>query len=910
MPAKTFVDEVARSWEEEGLFARDLNGQLIRAEEATVKEYTQFVTVSIDGEQISVPRATPATDSQGNIIFLDASGRTQPRKTTILDARNELQKKHWKQPRPESGHAAPAKEPCEHLIPTVCHLAHMRPAGVCRVCSVAVAKRDDSGRISVQDKLSPACVQPVQPGMLVYTLDCPIDEMDIADAKERDIARGARQRVRTNVRTLLELLASDHLPQEQPAVASRSELNDLERLVDRLQQKGLNINRTRLSPRKPLGYAVDKSSPLIEVDHNSCILCDRCVRSCSDIKENFVIGRSGKGYTARIAFDLNDAMGKSSCVECGECALSCPTNALTFTKPPEEPQWWLEQVGGVNSITGERYRGIPGKSAVTPESLEGHRYLGKLSYRQRQWFQHSIVRWKLKAGDELCIKGEYGFTAYLLENGRFEGWRNDPRYIQPETAAKPGVLSGIWSMLGLSGASAARPKNAELGPPDFECGADEVILGEMTLISHKERGATLRAKTDAEVYEIRRNVLYALQRHPDVREELDQVYRGRALRDVLEFVPDRVGRNVTNRIFAELNPSQLDACRVFLDQACREFVTPGGKRKVDLIRVEPGQIICRQDELAEDFFMIRLGNVKVTQTIAGEERVVNYFRSKHSFGEIACIAGWDWLARDLPQLAGANRRTATCAALDDVELVRIDKQAFRDLLLHVEALRNLVLERAQHLRARGSQPVAKTPVPVTAAVRSTMTAPAGYQQPAAETAALPSSNTPILREFTEQGLYNAQRLLVLDLEACTRCDECTKACSDTHDGVTRLIREGLRFDKWLVASSCRSCTDPYCLVGCPVDAIHRNGERLEIQIENHCIGCGLCAKNCPYGNINMHEQHSRKASVSQKATTCDLCHDIVGPHGTVSCVYACPHNAAFRMSGPQLLARIEGYRPV
>ena len=111
---------------------------------------------------------------------------------------------------------------------------------------------------------------------------------------------------------------------------------------------------------------------------------------------------------------------------------------------------------------------------------------------------------------------------------------------------------------------------------------------------------------------------------------------------------------------------------------------------------------------------------------------------------------------------------------------------------------------------------------------------------------------------------NAQRLLVLDLEACTRCDECTKACSDTHDGITRLIRDGLRIDKWLVASSCRSCSDPYCLVGCPVDAIHRDGQGKQIQIESHCIGCGLCANNCPYGNINMHPRPKGRRAAAHR----------------------------------------------
>ncbi len=97
----------------------------------------------------------------------------------------------------------------------------------------------------------------------------------------------------------------------------------------------------------------------------------------------------------------------------------------------------------------------------------------------------------------------------------------------------------------------------------------------------------------------------------------------------------------------------------------------------------------------------------------------------------------------------------------------------------------------------------------------------------------------------------AQSLLVLDLEKCTRCDQCVRACADAHDGVTRLIREGLRFDKYLVATSCRQCRDPLCMVGCPVGSIRRRNS-LEVIIEDWCVGCGLCVRNCPYGNINLH----------------------------------------------------------
>src|SRR5205814_655301 len=73
------------------------------------------------------------------------------------------------------------------------------------------------------------------------------------------------------------------------------------------------------------------SSLSIAVDHDSCILCDRCIRGCDEVRNNFVLGRMGKGYAADIAFDLNSPMGDSTCISCGECMVSCPTGALTNT---------------------------------------------------------------------------------------------------------------------------------------------------------------------------------------------------------------------------------------------------------------------------------------------------------------------------------------------------------------------------------------------------------------------------------------------------------------------------------------------------------------------------------------------------------------------------------------------------
>jgi ferredoxin len=113
-------------------------------------------------------------------------------------------------------------------------------------------------------------------------------------------------------------------------------------------------------------------------------------------------------------------MGDSSCVECGECMLSCPTTALTFREPVEKSDWFLEQIGGQNPVTGERHAGLPGKSPVTPPEMDENELLRTLPWRYREWNQYSVVRWRLKPGQELCKAGDYGATAFLLQSGAFE----------------------------------------------------------------------------------------------------------------------------------------------------------------------------------------------------------------------------------------------------------------------------------------------------------------------------------------------------------------------------------------------------------------------------------------------------------------------------------------------------------
>ena len=102
-----------------------------------------------------------------------------------------------------------------------------------------------------------------------------------------------------------------------------------------------------------------------------------------------------------------------------------------------------------------------------------------------------------------------------------------------------------------------------------------------------------------------------------------------------------------------------------------------------------------------------------------------------------------------------------------------------------------------------------------------------------------------------------RKLMLIDLQRCTRCNDCVRACAELQDdGIPRLALAGPRAGGYLVPTSCRDCADPVCLTGCPVGAIHRGhqghrGAGGNIVIESWCIGCGLCAAQCPSASIEV-----------------------------------------------------------
>jgi Fe-S-cluster-containing dehydrogenase component len=116
-------------------------------------------------------------------------------------------------------------------------------------------------------------------------------------------------------------------------------------------------------------------------------------------------------------------------------------------------------------------------------------------------------------------------------------------------------------------------------------------------------------------------------------------------------------------------------------------------------------------------------------------------------------------------------------------------------------------------------------------------------------------------DLIQTGLVDANNLLVMDMDLCVRCGNCSLACHRTH-GQSRLVRRGINITRLakpttraaqslLAPEVCLHCKDPECLTGCPTGAISRlAGGQIDIN-QSICIGCGDCATQCPYDAISM-----------------------------------------------------------
>ena len=293
-----------------------------------------------------------------------------------------------------------------------------------------------------------------------------------------------------------------------------------------------------------------------------------------------------------------------------------------------------------------------------------------------------------------------------------------------------------------------------------------------------------------------------------------------------------------------------------------------------------GEKLIEEGGTDDSLFLIRSGSVTISRKIAGREIVLSYVPAGNYVGEMSVVT--------------QAQRSASVTAAVATETIKLNAAPFRALMENNASIRSAVEAKMQ---AR-----------LQANVRSQASESAGG----------------IIQFLMEQGIGEATDVLLIDESLCVRCDNCEKACAETHHGISRLDREaGPTYASIHVPTSCRHCEHPHCMKDCPPDAIHRAPSG-EVFISDTCIGCGNCERNCPYGVIHMaatppkkpsllswllfgfgsgpgedsSEEAHQKATGGKHAVKCDMCQ---GVKGGPACVRACPTGAAIRVNPQQFM---------
>lgn len=311
------------------------------------------------------------------------------------------------------------------------------------------------------------------------------------------------------------------------------------------------------------------------------------------------------------------------------------------------------------------------------------------------------------------------------------------------------------------------------------------------------------------------------------------------------------------------------------------------------MEVKAGQPIMREGEEGDDLFIIRSGSMIVEKMVGGKNVFLSYVPAGSYSGEMALLDG--------------GPRTATVKAAIRSQVVRLPGAPFRRLLERKPALLKRMREEVASRRK------------INAFVEEQKDSFGGVVDMYSSVASF----------LIDQGIGEATDVLLIDESLCVGCDNCEKACADSHEGLSRLNREaGKTYAQIHVPTSCRHCEHPYCMTDCPPNAIQR-GPDGEVFISEACIGCGNCQRNCPYDVIQMdkpppekpgllawmlfgmgpgpgepdkawrEKQPKAKVEKGKVAIKCDMC---IGKAGGPACVRACPTGAAIRVSPEEFLS--------
>jgi Fe-S-cluster-containing dehydrogenase component/CRP-like cAMP-binding protein len=512
-------------------------------------------------------------------------------------------------------------------------------------------------------------------------------------------------------------------------------------------------------------------------------------------------------------------------------------------------------------------------------------------------------------GDIIIREGEYGSSAFMILEGTADVClKSLPAELLGRATTRKRTfwesLSQIWNSRRVAEmrdprAIRATPASDQLGQRVDQQGITRIFLqdiprvldenqqarmvsgevfGELAALARTPRSATVIATAEkTRLLEIRwQGLRDIIRRDSALRKHIDDLYRQNSLNVHLRETP--LLANLDNETVTRIADATIFETHGQFDWQ-HKFIAATKKQSADILRAEP--VIVKQGDYPDGLILIRNGFARMTRLHGSSEQTLSYLGK-------GSIYGLDELAHNYRSPSSVGWQS-TLRAVGYVDILRIPTTI-------VEACILPQLNSLSILKMDVNQPAA------TAQLSATNT------QPASQPSQL---ETGLLEFLVEHRFMNGTQAMLIDLNRCTRCDDCVRACASTHDNNPRFVRSGPKHDHLMIANACMHCVDPVCMIGCPTGAIHRNFDNGAVTIhESTCIGCGTCANSCPYDNIKMVGiRDKRGAEVRDaetalpilKATKCDLC---AGQSTGPACQNACPHEALLRIdiSDPQSLS--------
>ena len=389
------------------------------------------------------------------------------------------------------------------------------------------------------------------------------------------------------------------------------------------------------------------------------------------------------------------------------------------------------------------------------------------------------------------------------------------------------------------------------------------LFGEIAALGRAPRTATVIAEGRATLLEIRWQGLREIRRYaPEWKARLDQLYRERSLDKHLRATPflNNLEPGAFRQVF---NTTRFETYGDFEWQA--SYHTGQDDALEGRLAKEP--LIFREGDYPDGMVLIRSGFARVSRQYNHGERTLRYL-GKGQFIGLEEIAS-SWKSDKVVPLQNTLR------AIGYVDLLVIPTAIVQQHILPQLS--------AEELQALECKPSAEPAVDLEEEISIKL--------------------GPDMLEFlVDNRTINGTATMLIDLDRCTRCDDCVRACASAHNNNPRFVRHGREMNGIMVANACMHCVDPVCMIGCPTGAIHRESFQGQVVInDDTCIGCATCANSCPYDDIQMVETRDHSGffildevarTPIMKATKCDLCIDQLGGP---ACARACPDDALIRL---------------